>query len=137
MRRYSNDAPIPGQSLTLEPGNAAWERPPKYASVDDAFQAYLDKFDDPESKDALFQLVETGLPLTTLVTTLTREAVRAGVHTVDASVVLQPAIHEYIRNLADSAGISYVEDARDVTKDKKKLVQERAAVSSYLERESS
>ena len=30
------DAPIPGQSLTDEPGNYPWEHPPQFASVEEA-----------------------------------------------------------------------------------------------------
>ena len=30
------DAPIPGQSLTDEPGNYPWEHPPKTASIEEA-----------------------------------------------------------------------------------------------------
>ena len=30
------DAPIPGQSLTDEPGNAPWEKPAQYDTVEEA-----------------------------------------------------------------------------------------------------
>jgi hypothetical protein len=132
--KYQNEGPIPGQSLTTEPGNAAWERPPKHAGVDEAFEAYLDKFEVAENKDALFQTLEAGIPLTTLVKTLTREAVRKGIHTIDAAVVLRPAVHEYIRHLAETAGISYVEDGSDLVKDQAKLEEERSAVGMYVQK---
>ena len=32
----SFDAPIPGQSLTDNPGNGAWEHPPEFADIEDA-----------------------------------------------------------------------------------------------------
>ena len=31
------DAPIPGQSLTDEPGKWAWERPARFSSVEECF----------------------------------------------------------------------------------------------------
>ena len=32
------DAPIPGQSLTSEPGNYPWEQPPQLNTVDEAVE---------------------------------------------------------------------------------------------------
>ena len=35
------DAPIPGQSLTNEPGSYPWEKPPKLNTVDEVISNYL------------------------------------------------------------------------------------------------
>ena len=36
-------APIPGQSLTDEPNNFAWERPPEYTDPNDAIIFHMDR----------------------------------------------------------------------------------------------
>ena len=35
------DTPIPGQSLTDEPGNYPWEHPPQYVTTDGAADHYI------------------------------------------------------------------------------------------------
>ena len=37
------DAAIPGQSLTNEPGNAAWEHPAQFADVESAMEFVMKK----------------------------------------------------------------------------------------------
>ena len=39
----SFDAPVPGESLTNTPGNAAWEHPPTYAKAEDALE-FVNRF---------------------------------------------------------------------------------------------
>ena len=39
------NAPIPGQSLTSEPKNYAWERPPQYDLPEEALMFHLEKLD--------------------------------------------------------------------------------------------
>ena len=35
--------PIPGMSLTQEPGNMPWENPPEFSDIYDVMQFYLDR----------------------------------------------------------------------------------------------
>ena len=41
--------PIPGQSLTREPGNAAYEQPPQYVDLDDAMEYMLPRILNPST----------------------------------------------------------------------------------------
>ena len=122
-------APIPGQSLTNEPGAAQYERPPRYTSTEDAFDAYTEKFDDPEVREALFTMLESGAPVSSVVTILTREAVRNGIHSFDNAVILRPLVHEYITVLADAAGVDYEEDVVEQYKKKNIANEERKMIA--------
>ena len=43
------DGPIPGQSLTAEPGNALYERPPEIDTPSEALMAHIEKLNDPRA----------------------------------------------------------------------------------------
>ena len=40
-------APIPGQSLTAEPGSRPWEKPAKYTTVEETLKFYIEDLSQP------------------------------------------------------------------------------------------
>ena len=50
-------APIPGQSLTVEPGSVPWENPPEYAKLEDVVKYYTNKLDDQNSSWMFWKLL--------------------------------------------------------------------------------
>ena len=62
----SFDRPIPGMSLTAELGNRPWQQPPQYSTVEEALQWYIPRLTNPELLDQLLDVMETGIPLTTI-----------------------------------------------------------------------
>lgn len=119
-------APIPGMSLTREPGNAPWEQPPLHETPEKALGFYLDKFDEEEKLDDLLFALEAGYPVDAMVDFLTSYGVMEGYHTFDVKMLISPVLHEYIVSLADAAGIEYTEflgpskEERMKTKDEKR-----------------
>lgn len=104
------DRPIPGQSLTDEPRNYAWERPPQIVDPEEALRFYIKKLEDPDMLDnALTILEESQMTLTGLVKGITRAGVAGGWHTIDVGLIVAPAIHEYIKGVADAVGAEYDE----------------------------
>jgi len=102
------DGPIPGQSLTTEPGNRPWENPPKMATAEEAIDFYLKRLSDPEMMNRMLDILEeTDLPVTVLVEVLTMGGVMQGLHSVDISVIISPVLVEFIKGAADKAGIDY------------------------------
>lgn len=120
-------APIPGQSLTTEPGNAPYEQPPLYAEPEKALAFYLQKLDDEEFIDDLMFILEQGMPVETFVNSLTSTGVMEGYHTFDVKVLIAPILHEYIVNLALAAGVEVTEmsgpskESKAKEKDKKRM----------------
>ena len=102
-------APIPGMSLTKEPGNAPWEQPPLHDTPEKSLAFYLEKFDDEESLDDLLFALEAGYPVDAMVDFLTSYGVMEGYHSFDVKMLISPVLHEYIVNLADAADIEYTE----------------------------
>jgi hypothetical protein len=102
-------APIPGMSLTREPGNAPWEQPPLYNTAEEALGYYLEKLDEEERVDDLLFALEAGYPVASMVDFLTSYSVMEGYHSFDVKMLISPILHEYIMSLADAAGVEYTE----------------------------
>ena len=102
-------APIPGMSLTKEPGNSPWEQPPLYNTVEESLAFYLEKFDNEEILDDMMFTLEMGYPIEAMVNFLTSHSVMEGYHSFDVKMLIAPVLHEYIVSLAEAAGVEFVE----------------------------
>jgi len=110
-------APIPGQSLTVEPGSVPWEQPPQYFTIDDVASFYSDKLDNPEAIFQLMSLLEDGIPILTVVNTMVKSSIMKGYHTVDTGFLVTPIIVEIIKTLADLNDVPYTVTAEDAAKE--------------------
>ena len=102
-------APIPGQSLTDEPKNYAWENPPEITDPEEAIAMHMSKFNDPEVIDNMLDLLDIGFPVRAMAESILTASVAAGWHSIDVSLIVAPVIHEHIISMANEAGVSYVE----------------------------
>lgn len=111
MRDRSNpllDGPIPGQSLTTEPGNRPWENPPKLTTVEEAAEFYIKRLADPEMTNRLMDIVEeTQVPISVLSDVITMGGVMQGLHTSDMSILVAPIVITFIKGTAEHMGIEY------------------------------
>jgi len=103
----SLNRPIPGQSLTSELGGRPWQSPPQYATVDDAMDWYLERFDSQEVVEELMSVIESGIPLSTLANSMQLGAVLNGVHSIDVGVLVMPIIIEMMKYLAEQTDTKY------------------------------
>lgn len=123
------NAPIPGQSLTTEPGNSPWEQPPLHSNVQAALAFYVDKLSDEDTMDEILFCLEQKFPLSTLVESMTTAGVMNGYHTIDVSILINPVLHEYILQLGKAAGIKVVEDDGPTKEEKiKKKTRDRLVI---------
>ena len=107
------DRPIAGESLTTEPGNAAYERPPQVNDMETALAMHLEKLHNEEAMEGILHFLELGENVQTLVEGITRSAVMAGIHSIDISLQVAPFIHEAIVQVADELGVEYDEGFGD------------------------
>lgn len=124
-------APIPGMSLTQEPGNAPWEQPPLYDKPEEALAFYLDKFNDEDTLDDVLFAMETGYPVEPLVDLMTSYGVMQGYHSVDVKMLIAPIMHEYLLSLAEASGIDVQEDFSG-TKEEKMAERDKVRVKALL-----
>ena len=69
MAREIFDAPIPGQSLTDEPGNYPWEHSPQYPTVEDASHVIWERLHREEVIDTVV-IFSTVIPFLKSITTV-------------------------------------------------------------------
>lgn len=113
-------APIPGMSLTQEPGNSPYEQPPLYDKPEDALAMYFEKFNDEDIFDDVLFALSNGFPLEDLVDSMTSVGAMEGYHSLDVKMMIAPVIHEYLSTVAESAGIDFVEMAGPSKEEKMK-----------------
>ena len=101
------DGPIPGQSLTSEPGNAPWEKPSKFSDPLDALEMYMEKLGDEETLDDVMDMLDIGIPVAVVAGTMLGMGVMNGMHTVDVKLLLKPLLMAQIKSLADATGVEY------------------------------
>ena len=101
------DAPIAGQSLTSEVGGWPWEQPPQYSTVEEALEFYLPRLTEPTLQNDLMDVIEMGLPLTTIANALQQGAVMQGTHSLDVGILVMPVIMEMLAYLATERGIEF------------------------------
>lgn len=101
------DGPIPGQSLTFEVGNRPWQNPPQYTSVEQALEYYIPRLMEPEFVDELINVMDMGVPLTTIANAMQVGGVMQGLHTIDIGVLVIPVLIEMMAYIGDSADIKY------------------------------
>ena len=101
------DGPIAGQSLTAEINGRPWLNPPQYTTVDETIEYYLDRMSSEEFTDQLVDVLEMGVPVTTLANTIQLGSVMDGVHSVDVGMLVMPFIMEMIMLVGESSGVKY------------------------------
>ena len=102
------DAPIAGQSLTAELGSRPWQQPPQYTTVEEALDYYIPRILEPTLQDDLMNVIELGIPLTTIADTLQTSGAMEGKHTLDVGLLIIPVLIETLAYLAEEQGIDYV-----------------------------
>jgi len=103
----SFDRPTPGMSLTAELGNRPWQQPPQYSTVEEALQWYIPRLTNPELLDQLLDVMESGIPLTTIADAMQTGGVMEGKHSLDVGILILPVLIETMAYLAEEAGIEY------------------------------
>tara|TARA_E500000318_G_C3556348_1_gene211330 strand:+ start:1171 stop:1692 length:522 start_codon:yes stop_codon:yes gene_type:complete len=107
------DAPIAGMALTHELGARPWQSPPQFPTLEEAADFYLTRIGDDKLMYNVLSVAESGVAIPTIAETLTLAGVMEGKHTIDTAVLVNPIITEYIKGLADTAGIDYMMDAQE------------------------
>ena len=113
------DAPIAGQSLTAEVGNRPWQNPPQYSTVEEALEYYIPRITNPDMLDNLFDVMESGIPITTIANAMQTAGAMEGKHTLDVGILILPVLIETMAYLAEESDIEYdVGSSVDMKKDK-------------------
>ena len=95
------DAPIPGQSLTDEPGKWAWERPARFSSVEECLDYVVNQIEgSKQGKESFTKLMLSGIPIEQIVNTITFGGFTEGYWTADVSELLKLPVLSYLIDMA-------------------------------------
>lgn len=98
-------APVPGESLTVEPGSRPYEKPPQFADVDDALMNVMESLADEEVAMKLLNLMDVGVPVSAVVQSLIMSGFMEGKWTPDVGLLMSRPLAALLVKMADVAGV--------------------------------
>ena len=107
------DAPIPGMALTHELGARPWQSPSQFSTVDEAIDFYMGRMATEEYMEQAIEVMEMGVPVTTIANTMQMAGVMEGKHNIDVGMLVIPLIMEMLMLIAENAGIEYDDGLSD------------------------
>tara|TARA_A100001515_G_scaffold136654_1_gene128591 strand:+ start:284 stop:847 length:564 start_codon:yes stop_codon:yes gene_type:complete len=129
------EAPVPGQSLTKEPGKYPWESPPQFNNIDEAMQHYMNRFQDEKVMFNLFSLMEAKVPITTIAESMIMHGFAEGLYTPDVGLLVANDLMEVLVAMAKEAEISYDMGVRDDMSEEYRRAGQLKSVMAEREKE--
>tara|TARA_Y100000004_G_C8924216_1_gene416871 strand:- start:658 stop:1179 length:522 start_codon:yes stop_codon:yes gene_type:complete len=99
------NTPVPGQSLTDEPGNYPWEHPPRKTDPEVVLEEIWRSITTPAAVEEMIYLLEAGVPVEGIARTIVFAGFMEGEFTPDLGFTLAEPIMEMITAIGMRAGI--------------------------------
>ena len=100
------DAPVPGQSLTDEPGNYPWEHPPQFSDPEEVLDILFDKLGEPEVVEQVIAMLDSGVPVEAIVRVMTFSGFINGKFNPDVGFLIVQPLMNMVSAIGIRAGIS-------------------------------
>ena len=126
------DTPIPGQSLTDEPGNYPWEHPPQYVTTDGAADHLWNRMSEPEFAEQIIAMLDAGVPVEAIGRTVLFGGFLKGKFSPDVAFIIAEPVMRMIATIGVIAGIKDIKMSMDDITNKKEI---RSAVRLNVEAE--
>ncbi len=126
------DTPIPGQSLTDEPGNYPWEHPPQYVTTDGAADHLWNRMSEPEFAEQIIAMLDAGVPVEAIARTVLFGGFLKGKFSPDVAFVIAEPVMKMIATIGVIAGIKDIKMSMSDITNKKEV---RSAVRLNVEAE--
>ena len=126
------DTPIPGQSLTDEPGNYPWEHPPQYVTTDGAADHLWNRMSEPEFAEQIIAMLDAGVPVEAIGRTVLFGGFLTGKFCQDVAFIIAEPVMKMIATIGVIAGIKDIKMSMDDITNKKEI---RSAVRLNVEAE--
>jgi len=102
------DTPVPGQSLTDEPGNYPWEHAPQFATVEDASHSIWNGMHKEETMEKILVLLDAGLTVEEIVKVIVFAGFVEGKFNPDVGLLLVPIVSDMVVAMGKKAGIEKI-----------------------------
>ena len=126
------DTPIPGQSLTDEPGNYPWEHPPQYVTTDGAADHLWNRMSEPEFAEQIIAMLDAGVPVEAIARTVLFGGFLKGKFSPDVAFIIAEPVMKMIATIGVIAGVEDIKMSMDDITNKKEV---RSAVRLKVEAE--
>ena len=126
------DTPIPGQSLTDEPGNYPWEHPPQYVTTDGAADHLWNRMSEPEFAEQIIAMLDAGVPVEAIARTVLFGGFLKGKFSPDVAFIIAEPVMKMIATIGVIAGVKDIKMSMDDITNKKEI---RSAVRLNVEAE--
>ena len=100
------DTPIPGQSLTDEPGNYPWEHAPQFTDVDEVIGDLYDSLTKPNIARQLIAMLDAGVPVEAIVRVITFSGFMEGKYNPDVGFIIAEPLMNLVSAIGIRAGVS-------------------------------
>ena len=98
-------APIPGQSLTDEPGNYPWEHAPLITDPEQATEFIWDRLHKPEFAEQVIAMLDAGIPVEALGRVILFGGFMEGKFSPDVAFIIAQPVMEMIASMGVAAGV--------------------------------
>ena len=99
------DAPIPGQSLTDKPGNAAWEHPPQMVNTAEAADFIWEQLSTPEFAEQVIAMLDAGIPIEAIARTILFGGFTEGKWSPDVAFIIAEPVMKMIATVGMLGGV--------------------------------
>ena len=126
------DTPVPGQSLTDEPGNYPWEHPPQYVTTDGAADHLWNRMSEPEFAEQIIAMLDAGVPVEAIGRTVLFGGFLKGKFSPDVAFIIAEPVMKMIATIGVIAEVKDIKMSMDDITNKKEI---RSAVRLNVEAE--
>mgnify|MGYP003148118967 CR=1 FL=1 len=101
-------AAIPGQSLTANPGQFPYEKPPLTSNPENALNSLVEHIQTPAAKKTIINLLKAGLTAETVASALVLGGVSEGLYDVNVAELIKAPLIMYLVEIGDDEGIDMI-----------------------------
>lgn len=98
-------APVPGQSLTDEPGKWAWEQPPRYPKFEDALDTTMERMFQPRNVAKVLTMLDAGVDAESIARVVLFSGFMEGQYTPDVAILMGQNVYEAVVTMGTIGGI--------------------------------
>ena len=102
------DAPVPGQSLTDDPGNYPWEHPPQYTDPIEATEFVWDRLHRPAFTEQVLAMLDAGIPVEALGRIIIFNGFMEGKWNPDVAFLIAAPVMKMIATMGITAGVDKI-----------------------------
>ena len=102
------DAPVPGQSLTDEPGNYSWEHPPQFTDLNEAAEFVWDNLHEENKLEQILLLLKSGVSVEGLTRGMLFTGFIDGKWNVDLALLLTEIVFNQVLAIGVKAKIKNI-----------------------------